>query len=126
MTTDSLRNVRDRLFEFIDHVDREHERVVVTRYRRPAAVLTGPEDLDSLEETLELLGDHDAIRSQRAVGCESGWYFRAVGPRSTARSTPCMPSADAVHDGFPDQLLVRTVRLAPPDGVARGGTRVEG
>jgi PHD/YefM family antitoxin component YafN of YafNO toxin-antitoxin module len=37
MTTDSLRNVRDRLFEYIDHVDREHERVVLTRYRRPAA-----------------------------------------------------------------------------------------
>ena len=62
MTTDSLRNVKDRFSEFVDRVDREHERIVVTRNGRPAAVLISPEDLDSLEETLELLGDHDAIR----------------------------------------------------------------
>lgn len=62
MTTDSLRNVRDRFSEFVDRVDREHERVTVTRNGRPAAVLISPDDLDSLEETLELLGDSDAIR----------------------------------------------------------------
>ncbi len=62
MTTDSLRNVRDRFSEFVDRVDREHERVVVTRNGRPAAVLISPDDLDSLEETLELLSDSDAVR----------------------------------------------------------------
>jgi antitoxin YefM len=62
MTTDSLRNVKDRFSEFVDRVDREHERIVVTRNGRPAAVLISPDDLDSLEETLELLGDHDAIK----------------------------------------------------------------
>ncbi len=71
MTTDSLRNVKDRFSEFVDRVDREHERIIVTRNGRPAAVLISPDDLDSLEETLELLGDHDAIsklvESQAAV-----------------------------------------------------------
>jgi prevent-host-death family protein len=62
MTTDSLRNVKDRFSEFVDRVDREHERVVVTRNGRPAAVLISPDDLDSLEETLELLSDSDAVR----------------------------------------------------------------
>lgn len=62
MATDSLRNVKDRFSEFVDRVEHEHERVVVTRNGRPAAVLISPEDLDSLEETLELLGDQDAIR----------------------------------------------------------------
>jgi prevent-host-death family protein len=62
MTTDSLRNVKDRFSEFVDRVDREHERVVVTRNGRPAAVLISPEDLESLEETLELLGDQVAIQ----------------------------------------------------------------
>jgi antitoxin YefM len=62
MTTDSLRNVKDRFSEFVDRVNREHERVVVTRNGRPAAVLISPDDLDSLEETLELLGDRAAIR----------------------------------------------------------------
>lgn len=63
MTTDSLRNVKDRFSEFVDRVDREHERIVVTRNGRPAAVLISPDDLASLEETLELLGDHEVIRS---------------------------------------------------------------
>lgn len=62
MTTDSLRNVKDRFSEFVDRVDREHERVVVTRNGRPAAVLVSPDDLASLEETLELLGDQDAVK----------------------------------------------------------------
>jgi len=62
MTTDSLRNVKDRFSEFVDRVDREHERVVVTRNGRPAAVLISPEDIDSLEESLALLGDQDAAK----------------------------------------------------------------
>jgi prevent-host-death family protein len=63
MTVDSLRNVKDRFSEFVDRVDREHERIVVTRNGRPAAVLISPDDLESLEETLELLSDHDAVRA---------------------------------------------------------------
>ena len=62
-TTDSLRNVKDRFSEFVDRVDREHERVVVTRNGRPAAVLISPDDLESLEETLELLSDGEAVRA---------------------------------------------------------------
>lgn len=54
--------MKDRFSEFVDRVDREHERVVVTRNGRPAAVLISPDDLDSLEETLELLSDADAVR----------------------------------------------------------------
>ena len=62
MTTDSLRNVKDRFSEFIDRVEREHERVVVTRNGKPAAVLVSLEDLDSLEATLEVLGDSEVVR----------------------------------------------------------------
>jgi antitoxin YefM len=62
MTTDSLRNVKDRFSEFVDRVEGEHERIVVTRNGRPAAVLISPDDLESLEETLDLLSDHTAIR----------------------------------------------------------------
>jgi prevent-host-death family protein len=63
MTTDSLRNVKDRFSEFVDRVDREHERVVVTRNGRPAAVLISPDDLESLEETLAILGDTEAVKA---------------------------------------------------------------
>lgn len=63
MATDSLRNVKDRFSEFVDRVDHEHERIVVTRNGRPAAVMISLDDLESLEETLELLSDHDAVRA---------------------------------------------------------------
>jgi antitoxin YefM len=62
MTTDSLRNVKDRFSDFVDRVEREHERVVVTRNGRPAAVLISLEDLDGLEATLEVLADSEAVR----------------------------------------------------------------
>lgn len=65
MTTEALRTVRDRLSEYVNRVEREHERVVVTRNGRPAAVLINPEELESLEETLSVLGDSDAVRALR-------------------------------------------------------------
>ena len=62
MTTESLRVVRDRFSEFIERVHVHHERVVVTRNGSPAAVLMSPDDLESLEETLAIIGDGDALR----------------------------------------------------------------
>lgn len=50
-----LADVKARLSEIIDRVEGEHERVIVTRRGRPAAVILSPEDLDALEETLDLL-----------------------------------------------------------------------
>jgi prevent-host-death family protein len=61
MASESLRTVRDRFSEFIDRVQKHHERVVVTRNGIPAAVLISPEDLESLEETLAVLGDSAAV-----------------------------------------------------------------
>ncbi|MEX1043622.1 MAG: type II toxin-antitoxin system Phd/YefM family antitoxin [Acidimicrobiia bacterium] len=61
MSTESLRAVRDRFSEFIERVQTHHERVVVTRNGTPAAVLISPEDLESLEETLAVLGDSEAV-----------------------------------------------------------------
>ncbi len=61
MSTESLRTVRDRFSDFIERVRTQHERVVVTKNGVPAAVLISPEDLESLEETLAVLGDADAV-----------------------------------------------------------------
>ena len=63
MTIEALRTVKNRFSEYVDRVNREHERVVVTRNGVPAAVLISPEDLESLEETLRVLGDSDAVRA---------------------------------------------------------------
>ena len=61
MTSEALRTVRDRFSEFIDRVQKHHERVVVTRNGTPAAVLISPTDLESLEETLAVLSDAEAV-----------------------------------------------------------------
>ncbi|MFZ1286890.1 MAG: type II toxin-antitoxin system Phd/YefM family antitoxin, partial [Candidatus Phosphoribacter sp.] len=48
----ALRDVKNRLSEVVDQVEREHGRVVITRHGKPAAVVISTEDLESLEETL--------------------------------------------------------------------------
>ncbi len=56
--------------DFVDRVERHHERIVVTRNGRPAAVLVSPDDLESLEETLAILGDTDLVRTLAEADAE--------------------------------------------------------
>src|SRR3954471_13821251 len=65
MSTESLREVRDHFSEVVDRVEREHDRVTVTRNGRPAAVILSPDDLAELEETLEILSDPGALADIR-------------------------------------------------------------
>lgn len=61
------------LSELADRVEREHERVLVTRNGRPSFVLMSPEDLESLEESLDILDDDDlnaSIRKSRRQAAE--------------------------------------------------------
>ncbi len=62
MTTTSLAEVKARLSAFVDSVESTHERIVITRNGRPAAVLVSPEDLESLEETIAILSDPEAMK----------------------------------------------------------------
>jgi antitoxin YefM len=65
VTTEPLRSVRDHLSELVDRVEREHDRVMITRNGREAAVLISAQDLAELEETLAVLGDPDALADIR-------------------------------------------------------------
>ncbi len=65
MATEPLRSVRDHLSEVVDRVEREHERVVITRNGHDAAVIISPEDLAQLEETVSVLSDPEALRDIR-------------------------------------------------------------
>ena len=56
-----LREVKARFSELVDQVSRTHERIVVTRNGRPAAVLVSPDDIDSMQETLEVLANRDLL-----------------------------------------------------------------
>lgn len=62
MVSESLRSVRDRFSEFIERVNAQHERVTITRNGSPVAVLLSHEDLESLEETLAILSDPEAMK----------------------------------------------------------------
>lgn len=57
--------MRDHLSELVDRVEKEHERVVVTRNGRAAAVLISPDDLAALEETVAVLADKQAMDDLR-------------------------------------------------------------
>jgi antitoxin YefM len=60
-----LSSVKAHLSELVDRVEGQHDRVVVTRNGRPAAVLISHEDLEGLEETLAALTDPDLMRQLR-------------------------------------------------------------
>ncbi|MGC3993610.1 MAG: type II toxin-antitoxin system Phd/YefM family antitoxin [Propionicimonas sp.] len=62
----ALKDVKDHLSEVVDQVEREHERVVITKHGRPAAVVVSVDDLASLEETLDIAGRPQLMRQIRA------------------------------------------------------------
>lgn len=65
MSIASLREVRDHFSDVVDRVQREHDRVTVTRNGKAAAVILSPDDLEQLEETLAVLSDPEALADIR-------------------------------------------------------------
>ena len=61
-----LAAVKSRFSEIVDRVERQQDRVVVTRNGQPAAVLISPDDLESLEETLAVMSDRSLTAQVRA------------------------------------------------------------
>jgi antitoxin YefM len=57
--------VKAHLSALAERVEREHDRIVVTRHGRPAFVLINPDDLESLEETVDILRDDELMTSLR-------------------------------------------------------------
>jgi antitoxin YefM len=65
-----LGDAKNRLSEVVDRVEHQHGRVVITKHGRPAAVLLSIEDLESLEETLEVMHDPALLRAIREAEAE--------------------------------------------------------
>ncbi len=57
-----LAEIKAHLSAIVDRVEYEHDRVVLTRNGRAAAVIMSPDDLEALEDTLELLSDPKALK----------------------------------------------------------------
>lgn len=53
------------LSELVERVRREHLRLTLTKNGRSAAVLVSPDDIESLEETIEILSDDELMASLR-------------------------------------------------------------
>ena len=72
MTELPLADARNRLSELVADVEQTQERVMITKHGHPAAVLISPDDLASLEETLDVLSDPDALADIREAEAEAG------------------------------------------------------
>lgn len=70
MTAIPLGEARDHLSEFVSDVERTHDRVTITRHGHRAAVLISAEELDSLEETIDILSTPGALEDIRAAQAE--------------------------------------------------------
>jgi antitoxin YefM len=57
--------VKAHLSEVADRVERQHDRILVTRNGRPSFVLLSPDDLAALEESLDILQDNELMESLR-------------------------------------------------------------
>jgi antitoxin YefM len=61
--TVAFSEAKAHLSELAQRVETEHDRILVTRNGRPSFVLISPDDLDSLEETLDIVRDPDLMAS---------------------------------------------------------------
>jgi antitoxin YefM len=67
-----LADVKNRLPEVVDRLEREHGRVVITKHGHPAAVIISVEDLESLEETLDVMDSAALLADIREALVELG------------------------------------------------------
>lgn len=61
--TISATEARARLYELLEEVQKLSKRVTITSHGKAKAVLVNPDELESLEETLEVLRDKRAMAS---------------------------------------------------------------
>ena len=66
----ALGEVKNRLSELVERIQRQHGRIVITKHGQPSAVIVSIEDLESLEDTLEILSDPSAMKELRKAQAE--------------------------------------------------------
>ena len=57
--------VKAHLSELADRVETQRDRILVTRNGRPSFILMSPDELESIEETLDILSDAELVESLR-------------------------------------------------------------
>ena len=61
--TISATDARAKLYDLLEEVDKLSKRVIITSHGKTKAVLVNADELESLEETLEVLRDKRAMAS---------------------------------------------------------------
>ena len=69
-TSIPLAEAKSHLSELVARVGIQHERILVTVHGAPSAVLIAPADLESLEETIAILSDQEAMHRLEAAEAE--------------------------------------------------------
>ncbi len=79
MTAIPLGDARDHLSEYVADVQQTHNRVTITRYGQPVAVLISVDELASLDETVDILSTPGALDEIRQAEAEiaSGQFVTA-------------------------------------------------
>lgn len=70
MLTIPLAEARAQLSKLVDDAMRTHERIEITKNGRRAAVILSVDDYDSLIETLDILGDAEAMADIRQADAD--------------------------------------------------------
>ena len=127
MTTTSLADAKNRLSELVASAETTHERTVLTKNGRPAAVLMSVDDLESLEETLALLSDREALvdlaESEISARHELLYAPDEIGDGTHARSAEeserrlIARMGRTAYDGA--RAAIRADLLASPDAAVR-------
>ncbi len=65
METLPIRTARSYLSRCVDRIRREQDRIIITTNGVPAAVLISVDDLESMDETLEVLSDPELCANLR-------------------------------------------------------------
>jgi len=77
MATTSLSDAKVHLSDYVKAAADTHERTTITKNGKPAAVLVGSDDFDSILATVELLSDPQALASieESRITSRHGFYY---------------------------------------------------
>ena len=62
MKTVTIKELRPMMPQVIDEIDSRWERYMITRHGHPVAVMMSADDYESLIETMNILGDREAMK----------------------------------------------------------------
>ena len=115
MTVDAqmaLMDLKNRLSEVVDQVERQHDRVVITKHGRPAAVVVSLDDLTSSPWNTEPTSTGDADPRAQPLA-------RSGPPHPAVRGTSGTELRSAGRRGSPGGSGGEVCGVEPQDRVAR-------